>query len=159
PGRTGGTRCCCLTCCMEAHPWCASTQQVPVAAANRRSLLYISSLPLIEKIIRRQSLDFDPNNLQLRPEQVAQWTAKAAGSRRPSHQLGHFVKGPIPLAWLGSAAGLPGKALAVGLAIWFQRGLKKCETVTLTGPILHQFGVDRHAKYRALTALEKAGLV
>ena len=104
-------------------------------------------------------MDFDPNNLQLRPEQVAQWTVKAAGSRRSPLQLGHFVKGPIPLAWLGSAAGLPGKALAVGLAIWFQRGLKKRETVTLTGSVLNQLGVSRHAKYRALAALEKAGLV
>ena len=104
-------------------------------------------------------MDFDPNNLQLRPEQVAQWTAKAAVSRRPPHQIGHFVMGPIPLAWLGPAAHLPGKALAVGLAIWYQRGLRKCESVTLTGPILNQFGVDRHAKYRALAALEKAGLV
>jgi len=104
-------------------------------------------------------LDFDPKNLQLSPEQVAQWTAKAAVSRRPPRQIGHFVMGPIPLAWLGPAARLPGKALAVGLAIWYQRGLRKSETVMLTGPILNQFGVDRHAKYRALTALENAGLV
>jgi hypothetical protein len=47
----------------------------------------------------------------------------------------------------------------VGLAIWYLRGLKNCETVKLTGPILNQFGVDRHAKYRALAALEKARLV
>ena len=104
-------------------------------------------------------MDFDPKNLQLSPEQVAQWTAKTAVSRRPPRQTGHFIMGPIPLAWVGPAAGLPGKALAVGLAIWFQRGLKKCETVTLTSPILNQFRVDRHAKYRALAALEQAGLV
>ena len=104
-------------------------------------------------------MEFDPKNLQLSPERVAQWTAKGAVSRRPPRQIGHFVMGPIPLAWLGPATRLPGKALAVGLAIWYLRGLKKLETVMLTGPILNQFGVDRHAKYRALVALEKAGLV
>ena len=74
-------------------------------------------------------MDFDPKNLQLSPEQVAQWTAKGAVSRRPPRQIGHFVMGPIPLAWLGPATRLPGKALAVGLAIWYLRGLKKLERV------------------------------
>jgi hypothetical protein len=54
---------------------------------------------------------------------------------------------------------LPGKALAVGVALWFLRGVRRSYTVTLGSATLEQFGVDRFAKYRALKNLEQAGLV
>lgn len=34
-----------------------------------------------------------------------------------------FLKGPIPLPWLQGAARLPGKALHVGVVLWFLSGL------------------------------------
>ncbi len=77
-------------------------------------------------------------------------------SRRKSHQ---FLKGPVPLPWLMVAAQLPGKALAVGIALWFRSGLERSPTVSLPSTLLGLFGVDRHAKARALKALEEAALV
>jgi len=66
------------------------------------------------------------------------------------------------MAWLGRACALPGKALAVALAIWFLSGLRRGEKVglKLTGEILKRFDVsDRWKKSRALTALREAGLI
>jgi hypothetical protein len=80
--------------------------------------------------------------------------------RKPRHIEGEFLKGPIPLNWLSVASGLSGKAaLAVGLAIWFEAGRRKSKEVRLTTAILQRFNVNRKAKYTALKALEKAGLV
>ena len=76
--------------------------------------------------------------------------------RRPT---GRFLKGPVPLAWLARVAALPGKALAVGVALWFERGLRgRKETVVGRG-LLTQLNVNRKAGYRALRALEAVGLV
>ena len=73
---------------------------------------------------------------------------------------GEFLKGPIPLAWLSAAAGIRGKsALAVGLALWFEAGRKRCHEVRLTSAILRRFGVCRKSKYAGLDSLEKAGLI
>jgi DNA-binding transcriptional ArsR family regulator len=73
---------------------------------------------------------------------------------------GEFLKGPIPLGWLACAAKLSGKApVAVALAIWFQAGRRRSKEVRLTTAVIERFGIDRKAKYRGLSALEKAGLV
>jgi hypothetical protein len=75
---------------------------------------------------------------------------------------GEFLRGPIPLVWLTQVCALPGqKVLAMALAIWFVRGLRgKDEGLELTPSKLKRFGVDkRHATYRALKDLEKAGLI
>jgi hypothetical protein len=72
---------------------------------------------------------------------------------------GEFLKGPIPLAWLSIAACLPGKALHVGLAIWFEYGRRKHAQFRLTVAIVKRFGVARKAMYGALHSLEEAGLI
>lgn len=73
---------------------------------------------------------------------------------------GEFLKGPIPLGWLTAATKLSGKApVAVALAIWFQAGRRRSKEVRLTTAVIERFGIDRKAKYRGLSALEKAGLV
>ena len=104
-------------------------------------------------------MEFDPARLQLPPEQVEQLTAQTSIRKHPLRKCEPFLKGPIGLSWLSTAARLPGKALAVGLLLWFESGRRKCQSVKLTGPLLERFGVGRQAKYGALTALEKAGLV
>jgi hypothetical protein len=105
-------------------------------------------------------VELDPDNFRLTPEQMATWPEKkAALAKSPRRQKGDFLKGPIPLEWLASAARLPGKALAVGVAVWFESGRKKRRTVALTGPVLQRFGVSRFATYRALQILATAGLV
>jgi hypothetical protein len=70
-----------------------------------------------------------------------------------------FIKGPIPLHWLSQAAALSGKALAVGLALWFRSGIEKRRSVKLHPSTLTKLGVSRWSMYRALDALEAAGLV
>jgi hypothetical protein len=78
----------------------------------------------------------------------------------PRHGPGQpFLKGPVPLAWLSRAAGLPGKALAVALALWYAAGLTKGATVLLSRRLLRLFHVGRHAAGCALVNLERSGLV
>ena len=72
---------------------------------------------------------------------------------------GAFVRGPLPLAWFTPAAKLPGKALHVGLAVWFEHGRRKKDEFKLTTAILKRFGVGRKAGYRALGALSREGLI
>lgn len=70
-----------------------------------------------------------------------------------------FIKGPIPLEWITRANALPGKAGAVGLALWFLVGVKSSRTIKLTGEVERIAACDRKAVYPALTALETAGLI
>lgn len=85
---------------------------------------------------------------------------KHGDKKVPRHQPGEkFLKGPIGYDLLKIASSLPGKALSVYLAIWYRVGLEKKPTIKLTGSVLEDFGVDRYACYRALTVLEKAGLI
>lgn len=91
--------------------------------------------------------------------------AKPSGTRRPKippprRKKGEwFLKGPIPGTWLHRAAKLPGRALHVGLALWFLAGLKKCNYVTLTWATFNRFGVSPDSGRRGLAALERVGLV
>jgi hypothetical protein len=106
----------------------------------------------------------DLDRLRLPDEQMLrQTTANPEGKRISSKArkvLGEFVKGPIPLDWIGRAARLAGKApLATALAIMFEVGRRRSPEITLTTAILQRFGVNRKAKYRALKHLRDAGLI
>ena len=68
-----------------------------------------------------------------------------------------FVKGPLQLEWIATAARLRGSALSVGIRLWFLAGLNRSSTVTLAG--MAEFGVTRWSAQRALKDLEQAGLV
>jgi hypothetical protein len=72
---------------------------------------------------------------------------------------GRFLRGPIELNWLTSAAKLPGKTLEVSCAIWFLRFVTNSLCVKLSNQLLKEFGVDRFAKNRALQVLEESGLI
>lgn len=65
----------------------------------------------------------------------------------------------MPWAWLERAARLPGKALHVAIVLWLLAGLKRARTVALASKYLVKCEVGRHSAYRALLALERAGLV
>ena len=78
---------------------------------------------------------------------------------RRSHKQARFIRGPIPLDWIEVAAKLPGKTLHVALAICYLAGMNKLNSFRLTRGTLMVFGVSRHAAYRALGAMEEAGLV
>lgn len=63
------------------------------------------------------------------------------------------------MVWLEKAAKQPGKALAVGVLIWFRFGILKKASFTLPQTLFARFGVGRKAAYHALTVLEEAGLI
>ena len=70
-----------------------------------------------------------------------------------------FLKGPIPMAWLNEAAKLPGKAINLGIAIWWLDGMAKTKTFKLTGKALDQLDISRDAAADALKRLEGRGLI
>jgi hypothetical protein len=77
----------------------------------------------------------------------------------PKKKRRKFLKGPIPWYWLSRAAQQPGKALHIGIAIWFLAGVKCKQTVHLSNIFVKDLGVKRNAKYDALRTLESAGLI
>ena len=70
-----------------------------------------------------------------------------------------FLRGPIPLDWLGSAAALPGKTLHVGIALWWLHGMAKGKPFKLTQKALQPLNVERDTASAALVRLEQAGLI
>jgi hypothetical protein len=98
---------------------------------------------------------FDPKKLAYRRE-VKQLPKAKPPRPGPGEK---FLMGPIPWSWLSKAARLKGHALHVGIALWFLAGLKKRGTVTLSSSVLKDLGVSRFSGYRALQALESAGLI
>jgi len=99
-------------------------------------------------------MDFDINKLRItRPD-----PARRQGIQRVRTREG-FVKGPIPLGWITAAAQRPGRALQVAIAIWYLAGFSNARTVKLRPSTIRLFGIDRHAAYRGLHALERARLV
>jgi len=73
--------------------------------------------------------------------------------------LDRFLRGPIPWTWLVEAARLPGRTLHLGMVIWHLEGFQQTGTVKLKPSLCRELGMDRHASYRALKELERAGLV
>ncbi len=86
-------------------------------------------------------------------------TGSFQANARSLHPGKTFIKGPLPLPWFETAAALPGKALHVALAVWFQVGLECRPTVKLGQALMGRFGISRDAKYDALHRLTAAGLV
>jgi hypothetical protein len=100
----------------------------------------------------------DLKSLRLRADDVL--ALPKPKPRLPRHRPGEkFLKGPIPLKWLTLAASLPGKALHVAIALWFQGGVEKSATIRLNLSRLQVFGVERSAGSRALERLSARRLV
>lgn len=100
----------------------------------------------------------DLKSLRLRADDVL--APAKPKPRLPRYRPGEkFLKGPIPLKWLTLAAPLPGKALHVAIALWFQGGVEKSPTVRLNLSRLQVFGVERSAGSRALERLSARRLV
>jgi hypothetical protein len=83
----------------------------------------------------------------------------ATGAHEARAPTVKFIKGPIPLEWISRANALPGKAGAVGMALWFLVGVQRSRTVKLTGEVEKIAGCGRKAVYQALNALQAAGLI
>jgi hypothetical protein len=100
----------------------------------------------------------DPKRLKLGQQDLV--PKKTNRAKAPRHKPGEkFLKGPVPLNWLSRAGQLPGKSLHVGVVLWFLAGMCRTNSVALSNGVLRLFGVDRHAKYRALNCLEQDGLI
>lgn len=91
-------------------------------------------------------------------ERLSEYSRKQR-AKQVERQQARFLAGPIPIAWLSTACRLPGKALHVGLAIWYRKRVFKKPEVPVTPHLLETFGVDRRTGYRALANLEAADLV
>jgi DNA-binding MarR family transcriptional regulator len=70
-----------------------------------------------------------------------------------------FLKGPVPIWWLSQACGLRGKALAVGVALWYMSGLTRKTPIKATRKLWRQFEINRKSASRGIKALEKTGLI
>ncbi len=78
--------------------------------------------------------------------------------KRESKAKDPYVR-TIPLSWIRQATGLPGKASAVGLVLWYLSGVSKSKTVKLTRLRLSRFGLLPETGRRGLRVLERAKLV
>ena len=100
----------------------------------------------------------DPRTLSLPSQSVTPKRDKA-----PRHKPGErFLLGPIPWDWLCAASKAAGRGsgFQVAVALWHLSGLNhKAKTVKLSGSMLREMGIKRHAAYRALETLEAACLV
>jgi hypothetical protein len=101
----------------------------------------------------------DLAELRLSPERKIPKRRPGAAPSGPGRTR-RFLKGPVPLDWLLAVGCLPGKAMHIGVALWHQVGLcGGSPTVKLRWKLMGEFGVTRHSGYRALKALEAAGLI
>ena len=76
---------------------------------------------------------------------------------KPIHK--RFLKGPIPLDWLAAAAQLPGKAINVGLALWWLAGMSKTGVLKLTRQSQIAMNISKDAERDGLRRLQRAGLI
>jgi hypothetical protein len=79
--------------------------------------------------------------------------------RTKTRRAGRFLKGPIPLPDMATASRLPGRSLALFLAIHHQIALTGKDAVTVPSRLLFDLGTSRSTKARCLKLLERAGLV
>ncbi len=82
-----------------------------------------------------------------------------SGKLVPVEKKEPFIKGPIPLDWLSSAAELPGKAINLALALWWLQGMAKGKPFTLTKHALNKLNIKRDAASSGLKSLEHVGLI
>ncbi len=82
-----------------------------------------------------------------------------SGKHVATDKAARFIKGPIPFDWQCAANSLPGKAGAVGLALWFLKGVKQADTFAVTREAEALAGCTRQAFARGLQALAQAGLI
>ena len=105
-------------------------------------------------------MGIDAKNLKL--EAVTEANSVAAQKAPRTRKGRRFLRGPIPMDWINAAATASGRGsgVEVAIALWYLSGLhRQARTIKLRSSVLLAMGVDRHAGYRGLRALEKAGLV
>lgn len=74
-------------------------------------------------------------------------------------QVSLFIKGPIPMDWISTAAKLPGKAIQVALALYWMGGMNPQKQFKITRRALVLFNVSDDAYRDALLRMEAAKLI
>ena len=103
---------------------------------------------LILLFIKNMYEALDPNEFTISDDQIA-----ASGFS------GYYLGKKIPLGLLKRAMGLPGKALAVYITIWFRFGIEKTREVRLERKFFEGSGMAPTAITRGINALVDAWLV
>src|SRR5262245_57375726 len=107
-----------------------------------------------------QSDGIDPSRLRLSDDMLLELSQRPATPRLRRRRTEPFLMGPISWTWLVRAAGLPGKALAIGLVAWREAGCRKSRTVPVNlAASAAAMGIHPATPARGLRALERAGLV
>ena len=97
------------------------------------------------------------SDLQVPVKRLQLGSASGTLIAAPKKEL--FLRGPIPLEWVGKAATLPGKTLNVAVALWWLQGMAKGKPFKLTRAALKYLNVERDAASAGLLRLEQAGLI
>ena len=126
-----------------------SPDRAPGASYNESNLLSPSKSPLDNNLVTTVGVDGIP-------EHEVRTSILAHRERRQSER---FLAGPIPLTAIVTAGGLPGSALLVFLAIHHRIRVTGKPWVTLPATTMIEFNFGRNVKSRALTHLERAGLI
>ncbi len=73
---------------------------------------------------------------------------------------GDYIRGPIPVAWLATAASISVAATRVGLALWYVSGCKKgSNTVRISHHARDLFDLDNSTLCRGAKSLVEHGLL
>jgi hypothetical protein len=79
---------------------------------------------------------------------------------RPARAPDRLIRAPLSSDWFTAAAGLGGKALAVGLALHYYAGSRSVwQNIPVSNELMETFNVSRNAKRYALKQLANAGLI
>ena len=112
--------------------------------------------PLIDILMYISNIkDFQRGNEHIQESEIETSLVLQAKSRRS----GRFLRGPIPLKQITTAACLPGKSLALLLAIRYRIDVTGKTPTTLPSNLLSELGISRDAKARGLKYLEESGLI
>ena len=104
---------------------------------------------------RRDTVPYNNDLIEIAASEVVTDALVAARVRRAER----FLKGPILMRDIATAARLSGQALALFLAVHHRTALTRKSTVTLPRDLMAQLGVSRDAKARGLRQLEASGLI
>jgi hypothetical protein len=85
--------------------------------------------------------------------------SSATGTLVAAPKKDPFLRGPIPLDWISSAAHLPGKTLNLAIAVWWRHGMSNGKPFKLTQTALKKLNVERDAERAGLARLEQEGLI
>lgn len=89
-----------------------------------------------------------------------QGSGRGRTKRRWRSATGRFLRGPVSLVWLMTAARLRTRGLHLAVALAYLAGInKRSDCIKLSYSLLEEFGLDRHAAYRALNDMSEAGLI